>query len=70
MGVPRCLICRKSIQGRPRNPWSPFCGERCKLIDLGKWLGEEYRVPVAPPQEGDEQGEGAEPPLSPEGEDR
>ena len=51
----RCLICRKPIDGRPRNPWSPFCSERCKLVDLGKWLGEEYRVPVAPPQEGDEQ---------------
>ena len=53
--MPRCLICKKAIEGRPRNAWSPFCGERCKLIDLGKWLGEEYRVPAAPPQEGDEQ---------------
>ncbi len=51
----RCLTCRKAIAGRPQNPWSPFCSERCKLIDLGKWLGEEYRVPAAPPQEGDEQ---------------
>lgn len=22
----------------------PFCSTRCKLIDLGKWFGEEYRV--------------------------
>lgn len=28
-------------------PDFPFCGERCKLIDLGRWLGEAYRVPVA-----------------------
>jgi endogenous inhibitor of DNA gyrase (YacG/DUF329 family) len=22
----------------------PFCGARCKLIDLGRWLGGEYRL--------------------------
>lgn len=24
--------------------YGPFCSERCKLVDLGKWLGEEYRI--------------------------
>jgi endogenous inhibitor of DNA gyrase (YacG/DUF329 family) len=24
-------------------PVGPFCSDRCKMIDLGKWLGEEYR---------------------------
>jgi endogenous inhibitor of DNA gyrase (YacG/DUF329 family) len=27
--------------------WRPFCSERCKLIDLGAWATERYRVPVA-----------------------
>jgi len=32
-------------------PWEgnahrPFCSERCKLIDLGRWLREEYRIPA------------------------
>jgi endogenous inhibitor of DNA gyrase (YacG/DUF329 family) len=27
------------------NPYRPFCSERCKLIDLGAWLGEQYRIP-------------------------
>jgi endogenous inhibitor of DNA gyrase (YacG/DUF329 family) len=22
----------------------PFCSERCRLVDLGRWLGEEYRI--------------------------
>jgi hypothetical protein len=22
----------------------PFCSPRCKAIDLGKWLNEEYRI--------------------------
>lgn len=35
------------------NPWRPFCSERCKLLDLGKWASDEYRV------EGEEK-EGAE----------
>jgi uncharacterized protein len=26
-------------------PYSPFCGERCRRIDLGRWLGETYRLP-------------------------
>ena len=51
----RCANCGTKIAARPENSWAPFCGERCKLIDLGKWLGEEYRVPTAPRQEGDEQ---------------
>jgi endogenous inhibitor of DNA gyrase (YacG/DUF329 family) len=28
------------------NPFHPFCGERCKLVDLGKWMSEVYRVPT------------------------
>ncbi|MBS0168934.1 MAG: DNA gyrase inhibitor YacG [Nitrospira sp.] len=26
------------------NRWRPFCSERCQLIDLGAWAGEQYRV--------------------------
>jgi endogenous inhibitor of DNA gyrase (YacG/DUF329 family) len=31
----------------------PFCSERCRLIDLGRWLGEKYRIPLE-----DEQADG------------
>jgi endogenous inhibitor of DNA gyrase (YacG/DUF329 family) len=27
------------------NPDRPFCSERCRLIDLGKWSSEEFVVP-------------------------
>jgi endogenous inhibitor of DNA gyrase (YacG/DUF329 family) len=30
------------------NPHRPFCSERCRLIDLGQWADEEYRIPGAP----------------------
>ncbi len=37
-----CVYCRR----RPAAaPWLPFCSERCKMADLGRWLGGEYRVP-------------------------
>lgn len=27
------------------NPTRPFCSEKCRLVDLGRWASEEYRVP-------------------------
>jgi len=46
-----CAICGKPVPPRPANPSFPFCCARCRLIDLGKWLGEEYRI--AGPRAGD-----------------
>jgi endogenous inhibitor of DNA gyrase (YacG/DUF329 family) len=40
----RCPICKQPVGAREENAAFPFCSERCRLIDLGKWLGEEYRV--------------------------
>ena len=25
-------------------PDFPFCSKRCRIIDLGRWLGEDYKV--------------------------
>lgn len=36
----------------PTNPWRPFCSERCKLIDLGQWASDGYRIPVEEPDGG------------------
>lgn len=30
---------------RPENRAFPLCSDRCRLLDLGKWLGGEYRIP-------------------------
>lgn len=38
-----CPICKQETQVKG-NPFRPFCSERCKLIDLGNWLGERYRI--------------------------
>lgn len=39
-----CRVCKKEITWE-NNPFRPFCSERCRLIDLGKWASEEYRIP-------------------------
>jgi len=40
----RCAICDRATTNGADNPWRPFCSERCKLLDLSRWLGEEYRI--------------------------
>lgn len=40
-----CPVCKEPMAA----PWQeypdyPFCGKRCRLIDLGRWLNEDYRV--------------------------
>ncbi len=38
----KCPVCGKPADFN--TPASPFCSARCKMIDLGKWLGEDYRI--------------------------
>ena len=53
----RCPICDKRFEsGDSASP--PFCCDRCRLIDLGRWLGESYAVPVD--RDDEEGGGGAE----------
>lgn len=40
-----CPSCGEQAEYSPRNPYRPFCSERCKLIDLGQWANEGYRIP-------------------------
>jgi uncharacterized protein len=49
MSSPRlvtCPTCGKPVEWTAASNWRPFCSERCKLIDLGAWADERYRVPV------------------------
>ncbi len=38
-----CPICKR-ISEFFADPVGPFCSRRCKSIDLGKWLSEDYRI--------------------------
>ena len=45
----QCPTCKKEValpaDGAPMGPF-PFCSDRCKLIDLGRWLDGKYQIPV------------------------
>jgi endogenous inhibitor of DNA gyrase (YacG/DUF329 family) len=56
----RCSTCRKIIEGRPQNPTFPFCSERCRLVDLGRWRGEEDRIPTQETPVSDDGDDGGE----------
>ena len=48
----RCPTCRKIVLRRDRD--FPFCSERCRTIDLGKWASGAYVVstPLNNPEAG------------------
>jgi len=58
-----CPRCGAQVPWSTENPYRPFCSERCKLIDLGDWAMEKYRVAVeedkdAPDAEEKDEGSG------------
>jgi len=46
-----CPQCGARVEWTPASRFRPFCSERCKLIDLGAWASESYRIPLAEPEE-------------------
>jgi len=40
----KCPTCGKYIAWSKEQPWRPFCSERCRVIDLGGWADESYRI--------------------------
>ena len=38
----RCPICKKAVKSS--NAEFPFCSERCRTIDLGKWASGKYVI--------------------------
>ncbi|MGZ9039143.1 MAG: DNA gyrase inhibitor YacG, partial [Burkholderiales bacterium] len=44
--VVTCPQCGASVVWEPANKYRPFCSERCKMIDLGAWATESYRIPI------------------------
>ena len=46
----QCPTCKKLVpEPGPHEElpkFFPFCSDRCKLIDLGRWLDGKYQIPV------------------------
>ncbi len=49
----RCPICDGEMVGPDRSAWPdfPFCSQRCRLIDLGRWLGGKYHLATDPEED-------------------
>jgi hypothetical protein len=48
--VLRCPTCRTLVT--KDDEYFPFCSDRCRVIDLGKWASGEYRIssPILDPE--------------------
>jgi endogenous inhibitor of DNA gyrase (YacG/DUF329 family) len=48
-----CPICGRAMEGQGRSEWPrfPFCSDRCRTVDLGRWLGESYTIPAEEPED-------------------
>ncbi|HZZ29428.1 MAG TPA: DNA gyrase inhibitor YacG [Pirellulales bacterium] len=57
----RCPICNQEFDPE-RSTALPFCSDRCKRIDLGRWLDERYALPIERPEDD----ENARPPADEE----
>ena len=40
----RCPTCGASSAPRSANAAYPFCSDRCKLVDLGRWMSSQYAL--------------------------
>lgn len=56
--MPRCPVCDAAVH-LDVTPTVPFCSDRCRLVDLGRWLDESYGVP-APPLDDEAEAEAAD----------
>jgi hypothetical protein len=54
MCLSSCAICGKQFDLQ-RSEAAPFCSERCRLVDLGRWLSEERGLPAGPDDDDEEQ---------------
>lgn len=50
-GTVPCPSCGKPAAYSTANRWRPFCSERCRLVDLGSWANESYRIPGKPQED-------------------
>ena len=58
--MPQCPVCNAAVS-LESTPTAPFCSDRCRLVDLGRWLEEGYAVPHVPTDDEDKgDGEGVD----------
>lgn len=65
--APRCPICDTPVSppdrsSPPAKSFFPFCSDRCRMVDLGRWLTGQYSIPGESAIE--DEPEAAEPPRA------
>lgn len=52
-----CPICGKPMHVADVTQWPsfPFCSRKCRIIDLGRWLDQEYRLSAPIAEDGGEE---------------
>ncbi|MBU2515490.1 DNA gyrase inhibitor YacG [bacterium] len=50
----KCPTCKKQTEWH-NNPHRPFCSERCRLVDLGRWADESYSIEGSYPPDFEEE---------------
>ena len=45
----RCPICKNPVASTDEQ--FPFCSQRCRTIDLGRWASGQYVIPASPQDE-------------------
>ena len=55
MALVFCPTCGQRFESEAATAM-PFCSEHCRLLDLGRWLNEEQRLPIEPEDEGEDEG--------------
>jgi endogenous inhibitor of DNA gyrase (YacG/DUF329 family) len=53
MSAVRCPICGKLFEPDESSPM-PFCSQRCRAVDLVRWLDEKYGLPEEPEEKPEE----------------
>ncbi len=48
----RCPVCNKPAA----EAHHPFCSDRCRQVDLGRWLAGDYAIPTSPLDEEEPEG--------------
>jgi hypothetical protein len=52
MSLVRCPTCNKPFDPQTSQAM-PFCSDRCRQIDLNRWLKEEISIPLPHTDEGE-----------------
>ena len=50
--IVKCPTCRRAVEWSDASAYRPFCSDRCRKIDLGKWAMGVYKIssPILDPE--------------------